>query len=341
MSKRKADNTRMKRKYLVWRQEAKGWSEATVDRAAAAIDAYIAFLKGKDFRSFHSEQARAFKQHLRAQTHPRTGAPLSATTVNGTLRDVKAFFAWLADQPGYKSKITRSEVAYLSPDRKSEEARRTTCWKPHPSVQDGRRALAGMPCETMYQRRDRALMALLFLTGSRISAAISLRLAHVDLGQHVVHFDGRTVDTKFGKSFSTAFYPVGGAFEDVFLAWFAELREMGFSHADPLFPKTQVGIGPDRRFGPVGFARASWASTGQARKVFKEAFEQIGLPPYAPHLVRDTISELAREHCVTPEDYKAWSQNIGHDDALTTFRSYGSVAPGRQAELMARFRCGG
>lgn len=337
MSKRKAENTRMKRKYLIWRQEAKGWAEATVDRAAAAIDTYITFLKGKDFRSFHSEQARAFKQHLRGQKHPRTGAPLSATTANGTLREVKAFFEWLADQPGYKSKITRSEVAYLSPDRKSEEARRTTCWKPHPSLFDAARVLQAMPTETPFQRRDRGLFALLFLTGSRISAAISLRLAHVDLGQRVVHFDGRTVDTKFGKSFSTAFFPVGETFSDTFLAWLAELREIGFSHTDPLFPKTQVGYCTDRKFGPVGFERAPWSSTGTASKIFKTSFERIGLPPYSPHRVRDTIAELAREHCATPEDYKAWSQNMGHDDVLTTFRSYGSVAPGRQAELMARF----
>jgi len=29
---------------------------------------------------------------------------------------------------------------------------------------------------------------------------------------------------------------------------------------------------------------------------------------------------------------------MGHDDVLTTFRSYGSVATGRQVDLLARFR---
>ncbi|WP_256369230.1 hypothetical protein [Ruegeria sp. HKCCA6837] len=29
---------------------------------------------------------------------------------------------------------------------------------------------------------------------------------------------------------------------------------------------------------------------------------------------------------------------MGHDDVMTTFRSYGSVSPGRQVELMGRFR---
>ena len=36
----------------------------------------------------------------------------------------------------------------------------------------------------------------------------------------------------------------------------------------------------------------------------------------------------------TPEEYKAWSQNLGHENALTTFMSYGSVAPGRQNEVI-------
>ena len=63
-----------------------------------------------------------------------------------------------------------------------------------------------------------------------------------------------------------------------------------------------------------------------------------GLPPFSPHRVRDTVAELAKDHCSTPEDYKAWSQNMGHDDVMTTFSSYGSVSPGRQVELMGRFR---
>ena len=54
--------------------------------------------------------------------------------------------------------------------------------------------------------------------------------------------------------------------------------------------------------------------------------------------MRDTLAELAKDHCRTPEDYKAWSQNMGHDDVLTTFRSYGSVATGRQVELLSKFR---
>jgi hypothetical protein len=37
---------------------------------------------------------------------------------------------------------------------------------------------------------------------------------------------------------------------------------------------------------------------------------------------------------LTPEEMKAWSQNLGHEDVLTTFTSYGTVHVLRQGELI-------
>ena len=71
---------------------------------------------------------------------------------------------------------------------------------------------------------------------------------------------------------------------------------------------------------------------------FSNGICRCRIPPFSPHRVRDTLAELAKDHCRTPEDYKAWSQNMGHDDVLTTFCSYGSVATGRQIELLGKFR---
>ena len=339
MSKRNTDNLRIKRKYLVWMKDARGYSEAYIDKAAAAISTYEAFLAGKDFRAFHSERARAFKRHLASKRSARGDALLSASTVNGILRELKAFFLWLADQSGYKSKITHSDAAYLTSDRKTENARRQTLWKPHPSPAQVRRLLREMATGTIVQRRDQALVAFLFLTSSREGAAITLRLGDVDLANACVNFDGLKVNTKNGKTFTTGFFPIGGQAEQIVRDWIKELRtDQMFSDADPLFPKTKVGPGPSRGFAVLGIDRAPWASPSSAAKIFKEAFRAAGLPPFSPHRVRDTTAELAKEHCRTPEDYKAWSQNMGHENVLTTFRSYGSVATGRQIELMDRFR---
>jgi integrase len=339
MSKRANNNLRIKRKYLVWLKDARGLSVASIDKAASAISTYQAFLGSKDFRAFHAERARSFKRRLSSQQNQRTGAKLSQPSINGVLREIRAFFKWLADQPGYKSKITHSDADYLSPDRKSENARRNSCWKPHPSPDHVRRLLQGMPADSLVQRRDRALIAFLFLTGSREGAAITIRIEHVDLINACVNFDGKRVNTKFGKTFTTAFYPIGDNIEQIVRNWIAELKsDYLFSGGDPLFPKTNVGVGPSRHFEALGISRNPWASPSSAAKIFKRALKDAGLPPFSPHRVRDTLAELAKDHCRTPEDYKAWSQNMGHDDVLTTFQSYGSVATGRQIELLGKFR---
>ena len=92
MAKRNTDNQRIKRKYLLWRRDARGISEASIDKTAAAITLYDDWLSGKDFRAFHAERARSFKRHLGKLRNDRTGAPLSASTINGTLRELKGFF---------------------------------------------------------------------------------------------------------------------------------------------------------------------------------------------------------------------------------------------------------
>lgn len=42
--------------------------------------------------------------------------------------------------------------------------------------------------------------------------------------------------------------------------------------------------------------------------------------------------------CQTPEEFKACSQNFGHDGVMTTFVSYGEVQESRQSEIFAAFK---
>ena len=39
-----------------------------------------------------------------------------------------------------------------------------------------------------------------------------------------------------------------------------------------------------------------------------------------------------------PEEWKAWSQNLGHESGMTTFVGYGQVPGHRQAEIMLKLR---
>ena len=86
----------------------------------------------------------------------------------------------------------------------------------------------------------------------------------------------------------------------------------------------------------VSFRSASthWSSAARIRTIFREAFTSAGLPYFNPHSFRNTLVRLGQTVCRTPEEFKAWSQNLGHDKVLTTFLSYGSVAAPRQGQII-------
>jgi hypothetical protein len=77
--------------------------------------------------------------------------------------------------------------------------------------------------------------------------------------------------------------------------------------------------------------------TGSRGVIFKKAFASVGLPYFNPHSFRKTLGLLGGQQCKTPEEYKAWSQNLGHENVLTTFCSYGDVSGHRQSEIMRSF----
>lgn len=67
---------------------------------------------------------------------------------------------------------------------------------------------------------------------------------------------------------------------------------------------------------------------------FREAFVRAGLPYFNPHSFRNTLVQLGQDVCKSPEQFKAWSQNLGHEKVLTTFLNYGEVACLRQGEII-------
>ena len=83
-------------------------------------------------------------------------------------------------------------------------------------------------------------------------------------------------------------------------------------------------------------SRAHWANASPIREIFKEAFAGAGLPYFNPHSFRDTLAMLGEQRCSTAEEFKAWSQNLGHEKVMTTFSSYGTVPSARQADIMRR-----
>ena len=206
--------------------------------------------------------------------------------------------------------------------------------RPFPTLEQVKHAIATMPEDSVIERRNRTLVAFTLLTGARDSAIASLKLKHVDLEAGSVFQDARDVNTKGSKTFTTYFFPVGDEIQEIVRAWVTCLKEeLLFGLDDPLFPKTEVKQGAAKMFEPVGVMPEHWRNATPIRKVFKGAFEQAGLPYFNPHSFRKTLVQLGETVCQSPEEFKAWSQNLGHEGVLTTFFSYGEVQQSRQSAI--------
>jgi integrase len=337
MAKINPKNERLKHAYAAYLQEAKRMTPESAEDALATIALFETSTGGKDFARFHIEQAKRFKRLQGEAINRKTGKPISKATVHSRLMAMKAFFIWLAGQPGFRSRITYSDCDYFNPsanDARIAAYRRDVAG---PSFDQIRHVLNTMPGDTGPEKRDRALMAFIALTGVRDSAAVSLRLGHVDLGARRVFQDARDVKTKNRKSMVTAFFPVGEDVEAIVSGWVRYLREdCLFGDDDPLFPKTRVGLNELGEFAAEGLARQAWSNAEPVRKLFRRAFEGAGLRYHHPHSFRHTLARWGQQVCKTPEQWRAWSQNLGHEHVKTTWDAYGQLPEHRQQEILQK-----
>ena len=338
MRKHNPKNERIKRRYVQYLQEAKRMSPASIDQAASAIALFEASTRWKDFAAFHIEQARAFKNQLAAKTNAETGRPLAKATIYSRLMALKAFFRWLSGQAGYR-RITYSDAEYFNPsanDGRIATARRE---RPAPSIEQIRHVVGSIEPVNDIQRRDRALIAFVLLSGARDDAIASLALRHVDLERRTVFQDARSVRTKNRKTIISWFFPVGDDIEAILVEWIGHLKaEKHFGPDDPLFPATRIALDSSGLFEAAGLDRGFWKNADAIRRILRQRFEAAGLPYFHPHSFRTTLARHGSEVCPTQEAWAAWCQNLGHENAVTTFRSYATVPIHRQADIFEALR---
>ncbi len=335
MTKHNANNERIKRKYFAYLKEAKRHGEPTVDANAKALNRFEVYTKHRDFKTFHFEQAIAFKKYLAELKGQKSGEKLSKATLLATLTQLKRFFQWLAWQPGYKSRFQYSDAEYFNLSDKDTRVATAQREQKVPTMEQVKHVINTMPTNTDIEQRDHALIAFTLLTGARDGAIASMKLKHVDLIMNNVYQDAREVNTKFSKTFKTFFFPVGEEIREIVAEWMRHLRDdLLWGNDDPLFPATRIALGANRHFEVAGLAREHWSTASPIRKIFRDAFVSAGLPYFNPHSLRNTLVQLGKDVCKSPEQFKAWSQNLGHEKVLTTFLSYGQVETPRQGEII-------
>ena len=148
MHKHHPENERIKREYLLHLEEAMGMAASTLSQVAAHIASFEASTNYRDFKLFHIEQARKFKRILREQTHVTTGKPLAVSTINSRLKALRAFFLWLAEREGYRSRLKYADAEYFNDSNNSQRIAAAEREQAFPTIPEIRKVLTAMPYST-------------------------------------------------------------------------------------------------------------------------------------------------------------------------------------------------
>ena len=248
-----------------------------------------------------------------------SGALYSSGHLAGIFKTCRAFFMW--GRYEFTSRYKHMELNWIRTLRasrsRSEQAELQT--RELYSLDEVRR-LIDVPAESIVDRRLRAAVALLFLSGVRIGAFLTLPLECVDIpGRQIMQLPARGVRTKNSKAAVTFLLTVPDLLT-VTEEWDAFLRKRlpadayWYPHLDP--------------WGELTSERPTGERT-ELRKGFRDALralcELAGIPYLSPHKFRHGHAVYALKQARTPAQMKAISQNLMHSNMGITDGIYGKL----------------
>ncbi len=123
---------------------------------------------------------------------------------------------------------------------------------------------------------------------------------------------------------------------EILIDWVAELRNLGFSEGDPLFPDHRDLHAQELAHAPI----QPMKSEGAIAAAFTEASKTIG-KAYCPHSARHCLAVLGDRLCRSKEQEKAWSLNLGHEKVATTEAHYGKMTDENRRAVMLELHTSG
>lgn len=304
-------NWQLTRKYLEYRLKVDQICDGSYRKEETHLRFVLTWAAERPFIKAPSIRPTFPEYMLSARLDGATGH-LSAGYIKKVLADARRFFTWLAaNQSGYKN-IKQAWINTLKAKRLSEVPKTKEA-----VTLDEVFAIAKAPVSSTVERRIQAAAVLLFLSGMRIGALISLPIQAIDIeNRKILQYPSLGVRTKNRKYGVTALLDIPELLE-VVKDWDKEVRSHlpieGFWFA-PLSPDTGE---IDTTCFVIGEHRETLA-----RKNLQAWLSKVGLPYHSPHKFRHGHVHYAMAQAKTIEDYKAISLNVMHSSMEITDQFY-------------------
>ncbi len=316
-----------------WQKFAGSWDKKTVNAKLTSIRQFEVFIQGKAFDKLTTTDVSRFREHLKASVETGGEDQRSISTVRHCASHLKSFFGWLVDQKGYQG-LNKSLPDHFKLPKKFEANSLSQCDRPIPNDAEALAMVTGMAADTPKARRDRAMVAIAFLSALRADTITSLRVKHIEVARRVTVQDAAVARTKNGKSLRIKWFLLPSIFEDAVVEWLNELTDLGFEGDDALFPEERSlhrrSASPQEGRIPV------MASTHAVSLAFQTASASIG-KKFSPHSAKHHIGALGLRLCKNVQEEAAWSANMGHEGMEITRRYYQKPSQADVDDVFERF----
>lgn len=271
--------------YLGSLRVERGLAANTVKAYRRDLDEYLEFLGD---RAPSADVVAAFAAHLRA-------SGLAPATVARRLAAVRGLHRFLVTE-GF---ATDDPTRLIEP-----EPRRPPMPKAL-TVEEVFALLASPDPDTPAGRRDRALLEFLYATGSRVSEAVGVDLAHVDLAERHALVTGKGARQRL--------VPLGGAAVRAIEAWLPDRLQLARGRDDALFLNLK-----GRRLTRQGVYR-----------IVRIHAHRAGVGEVSPHVLRHSTATHMLEGGA---DLRTVQEILGHA-SLSTTQVYTKVSPQHLLEV--------
>lgn len=298
----------------------------SISEVRAALIKFISFLGDTPVEQ-SKEQVQSYKNFLINGTSRVDGKnkPLSTQYVRKLLAYAREFLEWIGvtkDIREFNGPWLKNQLSLSQKEQNIGKQNNEIDWFSVDEVS----MIASTPATTLVERRIQAALALMFLTGIRISAFLSLPLAAVDLKNMSVYQDAaHGVNTKLSKSAISPILPL--IEQPRLLAIIVEWDGFVRSELPPegkWFPNIDAFTGEFSKDPKVGAHRDSGF-----RKDMAEFLKKAGLGYKKPHLLRHGFIRIWKDEILTFADAEALSGGLLQ--TITTFLSlYGRMKPDQQ-----------
>ncbi|MBI2331334.1 MAG: hypothetical protein HYU84_04080, partial [Chloroflexi bacterium] len=248
---------------------------------------------------------------------------LSAVYIKKILSTARFFFTWLSDnEVGYRH-IKQSWI-------RTFKAKRLFDMPKDKSVVSFEEilAIASAPVLTLWERRARAGLVRLYLSGERIGAFVSSVVDLIDIPHRVVSQDPalgvRTKNSKAAKTYLLDIPVLLKVVQD----WDNEVRPFG----GLWFASFSSVTGEITSSRHAGIHRHNLA-----RRDFKRWLTSVDLPYHSPHACRYGHIHYGLKRSKNIADFKAVSMNVMHSSIQITDRVYSVLGDSEVMERISSF----